>query len=338
MPPTHRLVASALATLALTSVHHVYGGIVYDTPWRVHGALVAVALGGLIIELYRRGARRMLVAVVIITCVVAIGAFEGLYNHAVKNALYFAGAPHAWLVRLFPPPTYELPDDAFFEITGVAQAIAGGFAAAACLAVMREGGRRRLVVGARIPARQLVAVTGETIALPDPLRLTHLQFRRFAGCPICNLHLRSFTRRHAELVGAGICEVVVFHSSSAEVRPYTAELPFCVLADPDRQLYTAFGVETGARSLLDPRVWPIIVAAVARSLVAIVRGRERAPSLLPRGGRWGLPADFLIDGDGRIASCHYGVHAGDQWSVDDVLAHARNSVDSTATRGRQKEP
>jgi peroxiredoxin len=325
MPPTRRLVAAALATLALTTIHHVYGGIVYATPWRIHGAVVAVAIAGLIVALHRRGARRLLVGVVALTCVLAIGLFEGLYNHAIKNALYFTGAPHAQMVRWFPPPTYEVPDDAFFEITGIAQAIAGGFAAAACVAVVRRDRSRRLAPGARVPRRPLVTVTGETIALPDPLRLTHLQFRRFAGCPICNLHLRSFARRHGELVGAGIYEVVVFHSSSAELQPQVIDLPFHVLADPDRALYTAFGVERGVRSLLDPRVWPTIVVAVARSLVAIARGRERAPSLLPAGGRWGLPADFLIDGDGRIASLHYGRHADDAWSVDDVLAHASKS-------------
>ncbi len=46
------------------------------------------------------------------------------------------------------------------------------------------------------PAR-LVAIDGASIRVPGPGRL-HLQFRRFAGCPICSLHLRSFADRHAE--------------------------------------------------------------------------------------------------------------------------------------------
>ena len=36
-----------------------------------------------------------------------------------KDALYLAGAPPAFMRRLFPPPTYELPNDLFFEVTGV---------------------------------------------------------------------------------------------------------------------------------------------------------------------------------------------------------------------------
>jgi uncharacterized protein DUF6527 len=40
--------------------------------------------------------------------------------------------------------------------------------------------------------------------IPDSdSRLTHLQFRRFAGCPICNLHLQTFVARHGEIKNAG---------------------------------------------------------------------------------------------------------------------------------------
>jgi len=43
----------------------------------------------------------------------------------------------------------------------------------------------------------------------------------------------------------------------------------------------------------------------------------------PTGGRLGLPADFLIAPDGRIAALKYGQHAYDQWTVDELLDHAR---------------
>ena len=53
------------------------------------------------------------------------GVFEGAYNHALKIALYFAHASPPLMARLYPAPTYEMPNDAFFEITGVAQVIPG---------------------------------------------------------------------------------------------------------------------------------------------------------------------------------------------------------------------
>ena len=40
-----------------------------------------------------------------------------------------------------------------------------------------------------VPARTLESVTGESIKLPDPNGLVHLQLRRFVDCPICNTHI-----------------------------------------------------------------------------------------------------------------------------------------------------
>ena len=50
-----------------------------------------------------------------------IGVFEGLYNHILKNAFFFAGASGNTLQLMFPPPTYEMPNDFLFEFTGVLQ-------------------------------------------------------------------------------------------------------------------------------------------------------------------------------------------------------------------------
>ncbi|WP_349269530.1 alkyl hydroperoxide reductase [Mycolicibacterium parafortuitum] len=165
------------------------------------------------------------------------------------------------------------------------------------------------------------SVTGELIAVPDPQRLVHLQFRRFAGCPICNLHLQSFVSRHDEIENASIREVVFFHSPADELAEHTADLPFAAVADPDKVVYRRFGVEAGARALLDPRSWSAIVRGIAQTSA----GRFRAPSLRQPGGRLGLPADFLIGPDGTVLAAKYGRHADDQWSVDEVLALASAS-------------
>ena len=181
----------------------------------------------------------------------------------------------------------------------------------------------RLTVSTVIPARQLATVSGPSVPVPDPDRLVHLQFRRFAGCPVCNLHLRSFARRNDEVMAAGVHEVVVFHSPAEELGPHVADLPFASVADPGKRLYTEFGVESARRALLDPRAWPAIVWGVLISLWGIVRHRRPAPSLNPHGGRFGLPADFLIGGGGRILAVKYGQHADDHWTVDELLALAR---------------
>lgn len=180
----------------------------------------------------------------------------------------------------------------------------------------------RIHPGATIAPRQLVTIQSGHIELPGRDASTHLQFRRFAGCPVCDLHLHSIVRRHHELQQAGIREVVVFHSSPRDLLPHAGDLPFAVIADPGRDLYRAFGVESSPRALLDPRAWPAILLGVSRRLAGILRGRESAPPLNPRGGRLGLPADFLIAPGGRVLACKYGTHADDQWSVDQILAAA----------------
>jgi len=176
----------------------------------------------------------------------------------------------------------------------------------------------KLAAGDVIATRQLDTVSSGPVSVPDPHRMTHLQFRRYAGCPICNLHLRSFAQRHGELEVAGIREVAVFHSSTDAMAPYQQTLPFPLIADPQRRLYREFGVEKSMRSIADPRAWP-----------AVVRGwnRHLAPqSDTGEGGHTGLPGDFLIAPDGRIVARKYGTHANDHWSVDDVLAEERRPL------------
>jgi hypothetical protein len=164
-----------------------------------------------------------------------------------------------------------------------------------------------------VPDRELVAISGAHVPVPDPDRLVHLQFRRFAGC------LRSVVQRHDEITAAGVREVVVFHSSAEDLREHVADLPFEVIPDPDKVLYREFGVESAPRALLHPKAWPTIVLAVWRTMSDVRRNRRPAPPKKPPGGRFGLPGDFLIAPDGRVLASRLGRHVYDQWSVDELL-------------------
>jgi AhpC/TSA family len=210
---------------------------------------------------------------------------------------------------------------------------------------MSHPSTRRIGVGELVAARDLETINGDAVAVPDPDHVVHLQLRRFAGCPVCNLHLQSVVRRHDDIVAAGVREVVVFHSRVDDLREHAAHLPFAVVADPAKRLYAEFGAESSPRALLDPRAWLPIVRAVTHSLRGILRGRHPSPSLRPAGGRYGLPADLLIDTDGRVLARKYGEHAYDRWSVDELLSMARSraswhggcegAADSARPRGRR---
>ncbi len=196
-------------------------------------------------------------------------------------------------------------------------------------------GTRTLRPGAVIERREYTTIAGIEVTVPDRAALTHLQFRRFAGCPVCNLHLRSILRREQEIAAAGVREVVFFHAPADELRPYVADLPFAVIGDPDKLAYREFGVEAAPRALLDPRAWPTILRAVAVSVGEVLRGRKPLPpSRRPHGGRVGLPADFLIAPDGAVLAARYGEHAGDQWSVGELLRLAAEARESEPSRAR----
>jgi peroxiredoxin len=176
-----------------------------------------------------------------------------------------------------------------------------------------------LAPGDVVAPRDLTTIRSEPIRLPVLVGLTHLQFRRFAGCPICNVHLRSVARRHDEIVAAGITEVAVFHSAAKDMLPHQGDLPFAVVADPGRELYAEFGVESSPRAVLHPRTWAAPLRAQTWS--AMAAGVRAGGSPLPPRGEsiLGLPADLLIDPAGRVVAARYGRYASDHWSVDELL-------------------
>ena len=176
---------------------------------------------------------------------------------------------------------------------------------------------RKLRIGAVITRRELMTTRSQQIRLPDPASLVHLQFRRYAGCPFCNLHLRSFAHRYQQLVAAGIREVVVFQSQAADLLAQQGDVPFAVIPDPQRKLYAEFAVASSPRAVLDPRAWLAGARAVIKKRPVLPANRQQA---------LGLPADFLLAPDGLVLACKYGVHAYDQWSVDDLLHLASKHI------------
>jgi peroxiredoxin len=174
--------------------------------------------------------------------------------------------------------------------------------------------------GDTVRRHDLATIHGKPVRIPDPDLLVHLQFRRYAGCPVCSLHMRSIAARHDEILAAGIREVAVFHSDPETMLSFQGVLPFAAVADPNRKLYAEFGVGT----------MPYTNALKLRSWRAAARGLAAAPSLRgisPKGQTaLGLPADFLIAPSATILAAHYGKFTDDHWSVDDLLALAREQT------------
>jgi hypothetical protein len=119
--------------MVLTIVHHAYGAAIYNTPWRLHVLFISIPVLLLTFLLHKtirrtHGNRQVLVRwlfvfITLIPSMGMIGVFEGLYNHLLKNILFFGGAGGITLQQMFPAPTYEMPNDLIFEVTGILQGL-----------------------------------------------------------------------------------------------------------------------------------------------------------------------------------------------------------------------
>lgn len=174
----------------------------------------------------------------------------------------------------------------------------------------------KIKVGDKVPELVLTSIAERIIKIPDPNRVTHLQFRRFSGCPICNLHLHQFIQNHHKLTESNIQEVALFHSSQQEMLQHQANAPFALIADPDKKLYKQFNVEKSFLSIFHPK-------AMLTAIHSMIKLGFKLPPFSEN--KLGLPADFLIDSSGTVLAVKYGRHADDQWSVDDVINLVKNS-------------
>jgi len=171
----------------------------------------------------------------------------------------------------------------------------------------------KLKTGDLFPTKTFRAVSGKELNVPNSGLLTHLQFRRFVGCPICNTHIGQMIKRAEEIKSAGIHEVIIFHSREVEMQPLQQGVPFDLVADAEKLYYKEFGVESSLAFFLNRE-------AIAAAIRGILRGKL---SLKMTGGPLGLPADFLIEPNGLVRAAKYGRHAYDQWSVDELLELAK---------------
>ena len=130
-------VISGVIAGLVSSIHHWYGAMAYDTPWRV---AVVYWIAGSVLVVYSllfvywknvdNIVGKLAMWIFLFSAVIFQAGFimfECVYSHVLKNMLYFGGLSQSILERLYPSPAYHLPDNLFFEFTGLLQLV--GFVA-----------------------------------------------------------------------------------------------------------------------------------------------------------------------------------------------------------------
>jgi thioredoxin-dependent peroxiredoxin len=170
----------------------------------------------------------------------------------------------------------------------------------------------KLRVGDPAPAVVMEALDGSRLDCSRPNGPVLVSFTRYAGCPVCQLHVGSVAAAVPELRARSCSVWMVFQSEPERLAAALAgwQPGFAAVADPAARCYDAFGVAPS----LAGYVHPLSLLALARARLAGKRhgrfeGRETQ-----------MPADFVLDRAGRIAFTHYGRDVGDHAEAAALLA------------------
>lgn len=183
----------------------------------------------------------------------------------------------------------------------------------------------RLSPPTQAPKLHLFDIDGKPIKLGG--RRVLLSFFRDAACPFCNYRIYELTQHHAGLAALGLDVIAVFASTREEVRRFVARhpRPFQVAAEPSRAAHESYGIES----------------SFLRKLKAVL---TRVPTLIQGLGMVGvagfntnnlMPADFLIDEEGRIVEAYYGGDAGDRLPFERIELFLARGLLKRGTEARR---
>jgi len=139
-----------------------------------------------------------------------------------------------------------------------------------------------------------------------------LAFFRDAACPFCNYRIYELTQKHQEWKAAGMEVVVVFTDTKEQVRELVAKRPrpFTMICDPKLKLYNRYGVE---------KSWPALLKAILFNAPEIIRGFLKGAKPTNNPHMSVVPADFLIEVDGKVVDLWYGKNTADHMPFDRLL-------------------
>ncbi len=174
-----------------------------------------------------------------------------------------------------------------------------------------------LRVGDLAPAVVLEALDGSRLDCRRSGAPAVVSFTRYAGCPVCQLHVARVAATMPEFRSRSCTVWMVFQSTPERLQAAMAgwQPGFAAVADPAARLYDAFGVAPSLTGYVHPRsVRALAQATLAGKRHGRFEGRETQ-----------MPAGFVLDRAGRIAFAHYGRDVGDH-ALEALLA----AVDAVA--------
>lgn len=138
-----------------------------------------------------------------------------------------------------------------------------------------------------------------------------LCFQRYTGCPLCNSFLSRLSRQIPEQQHHRI--FALFHSPKKAVRQWVQSQKGCgfnFLADPEREIYRTYGVESSLPAFLfGAGPWnPNLLQAFFKGHMP---GRFHKTPLT-------LPAHFIVSSSDKILECRYSRTIGGHMKLGNI--------------------
>ena len=176
----------------------------------------------------------------------------------------------------------------------------------------------KLKVGDSAPNISLPAIDGTKFDMSSVKgKRVIFTFFRFSSCPFCNIRIDRLMKRWDEFPEDTVM-VGVFDAQIGELtkRMGKRNIPFTIVADETYEHFEKNGVE---------KSYPRFMWGAMRSPITMIMATLKGyiPMTLSISKMSTLPADILIDEDGKIVEAHYCKDTVDHISIDRMIAFAK---------------
>jgi thioredoxin-dependent peroxiredoxin len=179
------------------------------------------------------------------------------------------------------------------------------------------GTAQQLKKGDNAPTFTVIDSKGETIQLENYRgKKVFLAFFRYASCPVCNFRMNEIIQNYEAIQSKGYVFVAVFESNNETLQSYLTEteVPFPIVGDPELVLYKKYGVQKSFWRMVGSMFNKKTKSNLKEGKI-LVKGKN-----LKRDGNMSrIPADFIIDENGKIAMAYYGKNIGDHLPLEIIL-------------------
>jgi peroxiredoxin Q/BCP len=155
-------------------------------------------------------------------------------------------------------------------------------------------------------------VFGNSVKLSDYKgKKLMLAFFRDAACPFCNYRVYELTQQYKGWKDKNFEIIAIFSSPDEEVRRYIARhpRPFRIVSDTELNLYNQYGIEHSSSALIKALIFKL-----PRIIMGMIKGGYPQPNPNVKV----VPADFLINEEGKIEHVWYGRDTSDHMPMDQL--------------------